>query len=149
MNVSFKTAEESDTLSLINMMEEFYEFFGYPFDKESTQANLFMLIRDKSIGYVWLILSENIIIGYVVLTFAFSFEFKGRTAFIDELFLKTAYRAKGIGRTVIEFVEEKAKNLGVRVIHLEVEKDNIQGQKLYLSKGFVDNNRKLLTKYLS
>jgi len=71
----------------------------------------------------------------VVLAFGFSFEYKGRDAFIDELFLKEAYRKKGIGGQTMRFVEQQAKELGVHAIHLEVEKSNRTGAGFTINKA--------------
>jgi GNAT superfamily N-acetyltransferase len=84
----------------------------------------------------------------VVLTFGFSFEYGGRDAFIDELYLEAAHRGKGIGGLTIDFVSEQAKVLGVKALHLEVERHNDWGNRLYRKKGFGGNERHLLTKWL-
>ena len=78
----------------------------------------------------------------------FSFEYGGHDALVDEFFLKEEYRSLGIGGKTIDFVSAQAKILNINALHLEVELDNINARNLYLKKGFVDNNRTLLTKRL-
>jgi ribosomal protein S18 acetylase RimI-like enzyme len=98
------------------------------------------------LGRLWLIEVENQIAGYVCLAFCFSFEYGGRDAFIDEFFIKTKFRSQGIGQQTMDFLENASKKLGVNSIHLEVEKHNEAGSKLYLKKGYTDTGRHLLTK---
>ena len=148
MTISFKEAKEQNINELLAMMEKFYAFFNYPFDKELTTLNLFKFIAERNLGRIWTIYEDNHLIGYVVLAFGFSFEYKGVDAFVDELYISESHRSKGIGKHVMAFIEEQARKEGIKTIHLEVEKDNIRGERLYLKEGFIDNHRKLLTKYL-
>lgn len=87
-------------------------------------------------------------VGYIVLAFGFSFEYQGHDGFIDECFIKDGYRKKGIGGKAMEIVEAEAATLGIRALHLEVERDNEKGNRLYVKQGYRNNNRLLLTKRL-
>jgi ribosomal protein S18 acetylase RimI-like enzyme len=148
MVVSFRHPEEESIEEVIGLMSEFYKFFNYPFDETLTRENLVLLINNKHLGRISTIWADNSLIGYLVLGFGFSFEYKGVDAFVDELFLIEEYRNRGIGGKVMDYIQELATASGIKVIHLEVEKDNTVGERLYLQKGFLDKNRKLLTKYL-
>jgi len=126
------------------MMKDFYSIDNYSFDSELGKENLIKFINTKELGRLWLIQIDEKIVGYVVLTFGFSFEYKGRDAFIDELYLKANYRNQGFGKTTLEFLNRKAKEIGINAIHLEVEKHNEKGNKLYESQGFKTTNRRML-----
>ena len=82
----------------------------------------------------------------MVLAACLSFEFKGFPALIDELYLMDSYRGKGIGGQVIDFVEAQAQLMQIKALHLEVERHNEQGKKLYEKKGFKEHGRALMTK---
>lgn len=87
--------------------------------------------------------------GYVVLTLSFSFEYRGRDAFIDELYVEPAYRRRGFGRMLMEFAEQRAKELGVNALHLEVDHGNDPAMELYRNIGYADHDRYLMTKWLT
>jgi GNAT superfamily N-acetyltransferase len=146
MNIQYSLAGEKDIPLLLQMMERFYAIDGYHFDSPVSRANLESFISNEYLGRIWLIANESAIIGYVVLTFCFSFEFKGRTAFVDELFLNESYRGKGIGGQVLDFVDGHAKELGLKALHLEVERHNEKGKRLYVKKGFKEHERALMTR---
>lgn len=148
MEISFQHPDESSIDGVVELMRQFYSHFNYPFDEVLTRKNLILLISNKNLGRISTIWFDGKMIGYVVLAFGFSFEYKGIDAFVDELFLIDGYRSKGIGGVVMVYVEQLANECGIKVVHLEVEKDNAIGERLYLKKGFIDKNRKLLTKYL-
>ena len=145
MKVDFDLARKKDVPEILTMMEQFNSIDNYPFDRVKTEINLLEFLADQNLGRTWLIKIEHLVIGYFVLAYGFSFEYGGRDAFIDELYLKSEYRRKGIGRLVIDFIKQQAPKLGVGVIHLEVEQHNAGGVKLYTETGFKENGRKLLS----
>jgi ribosomal protein S18 acetylase RimI-like enzyme len=84
----------------------------------------------------------------VVLTVSFSFEYRGRDAYIDELYIAEEHRGRGIGRRAMAYVEKMARELGVNAMHLEVSRDNTAALELYRRIGYVDHGRYLMTKWL-
>lgn len=141
MEPEFNTAMESDFAEILQMMKEFNAIDNCPFDKEISENNLREFIQNKYLGKLWTISNDNIVIGYIILTFGFSFEYKGRDAFIDEFFIKESYRNKGVGKKTMEFITMEAKDLGVNTIHLEVKNSNENANRLYFKSGYIGNNR--------
>ncbi len=146
MKIYFEIATDTDVPEIIKMMEQFNSIDKYPFDKTLIRENLLKFLADQSLGRALLIKSDDFIIGYIILAFGFSFEHGGRDAFIDEFFLKTEYRQKGIGKLAMDLIQEVAQRLGIKAVHLEVERHNEVGTKLYIEKGYKDNGRMLLSK---
>ena len=146
MNIEFKIAREEHVPEILLMMEQFNAIDNYPFEKEKTKQNLLAFLADPNLGKSWIIKYNDLVIGYFVLAFGFSFEYGGRDAFIDELFLKQEFRRKGVGKLTMDFIQSEAPKFGVKVIHLEVEQHNEGGVKLYEEKGFKNNGRILLSK---
>lgn len=133
----------------LDLMETFYAIDSYPFDREKAAVCIKEFSENEELGRFFLIYSDGILAGYVVLTFGYSFEYLGRDAFLDELFISPDFRGKGIGNKAITFLEEEAQKLAVNAIHLEVESSNPNAQKLYRNRGFSGNKRALLTKRIS
>ena len=121
----------------------------YAFDEGTAREALEEFITDSSLGSIWLIETDGAPIGYVALTLCYSFEYHGRNAYIDELYIDAAYRGQGIGRQTLRFIEEECRRLRVRAIHLEVERANVIGQALYAKFGFDDHDRYLMTKWVA
>ena len=131
------------------MMQEFYAIDNYPIDIEVSKQLFKEFVSNENLGKAFLICHSNEgriseIIGYVILTFIFSFEYKGRIAFLDELYISKNFRGKGIGKQTIDFIKQEATQLNVKLIYLEVENHNVNAQKLYLANDFETHNRKLL-----
>ena len=141
---SFKPLEITDIEVITQMMQDFYAIDNYPMDVEVAK-NLFQeFISNEHLGKSWMIYSENEIVGYIILTFIFSFEYGGKIAFVDELFIKETARGKGIGKEAIQFIQREVPKLSLKLLYLEVEPHNENAQKLYLAHDFEFHNRKLM-----
>jgi len=141
---TFKPLEIIDISTITQMMQDFYAIDNYPIDVEVAK-NLFQkFISSEHLGISWLIYSENEIVGYIIVTFIFSFEYGGKIAFVDELFIKEIARGKGIGKQAIQFIQAEVAKLSLKLLYLEVEPHNENAQKLYLAHDFELHNRKLM-----
>ena len=142
--IQFKPLVISDIDIIVKMMQEFYAIDNYPMYIEISKSLFNEFIADKNLGKSWLILNEDEIVGYVILTFIFSFEYQGKIAFLDELYLTEKARGKGIGSQAVAFIIEESKKLSLKLIYLEIENHNQNAQKLYIASGFELHNRKLM-----
>ncbi|HEX2091841.1 MAG TPA: GNAT family N-acetyltransferase [Longimicrobiaceae bacterium] len=147
--VVFERADATRTELLVEMMREFYAFEHLPWDEEAARRGLGMILEDGSLGEVWLIRRGGAMAGYFVLAFGFSLEFRGRDAFLDEIYIREEHRGGGLGRGAIRKAEEVCRARGVRALHLEVERKNTGAQAFYRTLGFEDHDRYLLTKWVS
>lgn len=141
---TFKPLEITDISTITQMMQDFYAIDNYPMNIEVAKELFHEFISNEHLGKSWLIYYENEIVGYLILTFVFSFEYSGKIAFIDELFIKETARGKGIGKEAIQFIQQEVPKLSLKLLYLEVEPHNENAQKLYLAHDFVIHNRKLM-----
>ena len=144
----FRVASESDAELLLGMMRDYYLFDGHVFHEARARAAWLEFLRDLGFGRAWLICDRQTPVGYVVLTLGYSLEFLGRDAFIDELYLVEAYRGRGWGRLTLDFVEDEARAMGVRAIHLEVVRANVKAGEVYRRAGYVDHEHRLMSKWI-
>ena len=142
--ISFKPLEIADIEVITQMMQNFYAIDNYPMDVEVAKTLFQEFISNEHLGKSWLIYSENEIVGYIILTFIFSFEYGGKIAFLDELFIKETARGKGFGKEAIQFIQGEVPKLSLKLLYLEVEPHNENAQKLYLAHDFELHNRKLM-----
>ena len=149
MDVAFKLADVADIDLLIEFMQEFYEFDRLAFNEQAARPALRLILSNDSFGRVWLIQVNGSPVGYIVLTLSFSLEFRGRDAFIDEIYIREQHRGRGVGRRALEFVEGACRPLGVLALHLEVGRNNTNAQALYRKSGFEDHDRYLMTKWVA
>ncbi len=145
----FRVAEASDAELLLDFIQAYYAFDGHGYDREKARAALIALLQNPSFGRAWLILDGDSPVGYAVLCFGYSLEWLGRDAFVDEFYLREAYRGRGWGRKSMTFLEDAARELGVRTLHLEVMEGNSAALHLYEAIGFHKHQSAFLSKLIA
>jgi ribosomal protein S18 acetylase RimI-like enzyme len=148
VNPTFSRAGRNSLEQLLALMAEFYAGEALPYDEALARKGLDLLFTDESLGRAWFIEVEGECAGYLVLAASFSLEFHGRDAFVDELYVRPAYRGRGLGTHALERAMAECRALGIHALHLEVDHDNPQARALYERLGFVDHDRHLMTKWL-
>lgn len=145
----FRPAAEPDVDVIIEMMRGYYAEDGYPFAEAEARAAAVELIRGDALGCLWVAQDRDRVIGYFAVTLGFSLEYRGRDAFVDELFIAEEFRGKGLGREALKIAESYCRERGVKALHLEVERHRNTAFELYRRNGFKDDDRHLLTKFLT
>ena len=142
--ITFQNLQQSQIDSIVSMMRDFYAIDNYPINIEESKQLFETFIANSNLGKAWLIYKGEEVIGYVILTFVFSFEYKGILAFLDELYIKNEHQGKGFGKQAVQFIQQVSSQLNVKMLYLEVEQHNENAQKLYLAQDFEVHNRKIL-----
>jgi len=145
---TFRPAADRDIDTILGFMRLLYAQDGLAFDEPAARAALAGIVRDRSLGLVWMIDEGPEAVGYMVLTLGYSLMYRGRDAFVDELFIRADRRRRGIGRKAMAIMEQACRDLEVRALHLEVELANAAAQALYRKFGFVDHDQYLMTRHL-
>jgi ribosomal protein S18 acetylase RimI-like enzyme len=148
MPVHFHLVEEKDLPRLLELMREFYRDQGMNFDEEVARTGVRKTLLDTTLGSAYLILRDQQLAGYFVLTSCFSLEFHGKFALLDELYIREPFRKQKLGTAVIEFAEGICKKMGMKAMRLEVGHANQAAQSLYNKLGFHQELRHLFTKWL-
>lgn len=142
--ITFQNLQQIQIVTIVSMMQDFYAIDNYPFDVAESIQLFETFITNPNLGKAWLIYQEEEIIGYFILTYVFSFEYRGILAFLDELYIKKEHQGKGFGKEAVRFIQKASSQLNVKMLYLEVEQHNENAQKLYLAHDFVNHNRKIL-----
>jgi len=146
-----RKATLDDIPILVDLMQEFYAEANYPLDKHWAAASFSAFMQNESLGAVWIIFYDSEPAGHVVLTIRFSMEYGGFDAFIDDLFICSPYRRRGLGRVALRTPFDECERRKVRAVHVEVGHDNVAAKALYQSYGLepYDNERLMLTARLA
>ena len=148
MPITLKPLSPTDLPLLERFVRAYYAEDGLTFDPERQPAALRALVDDEPLGHGWFVDLDGESKGYVVLTLSFCIEAGGRDGIIDELYLESELRNRGIGRQVLDLVEAEARRLGLNKLYLEVAHGN-RAIELYRRAGFVDHHRYLMSKLLA
>jgi ribosomal protein S18 acetylase RimI-like enzyme len=143
---AFQQAGPNDLKRVLAFVKLYYEFDGIAFRAGQVRAALEILLRDPTLGRVWIIHSLQRDVGYLTVTFGFDLELGGRVATITEFYLVSAHRRRGLGTKAVRYVEAMCRELGIGAIELQVERDNTEARSFYRKLGFEAHDRIPLSK---
>ena len=138
-------ASSVDIPKLVALMAEFYAEAGYALNSQRAADAFAALLSDEKLGFVWFIRSNGDDVGYLVLTLCYSMEFGGTNAYVDDLFVKPAFRGAGLGTAALRELREFCNERGFRAIHVETGRENVAALTVYRRVGFAEIDRTLLT----
>ncbi len=136
MDFVIRKITQSDFDEVFAMMKTFYNspaVFTNGSD-EIFQSDIAACLDEKCPfldGFVFV--AKNEIIGYAMLAKSFSTEFGKPCIWLEDLYLKPAFRGNGIIPSFIKFVENNYQN---SVFRLEVEDENKHAVHVYEKTGF-------------
>ena len=142
-------ATASDVDLLLELMHEFYQNEHLVFEEQAVRRGLGQILGNSAFGIIYIMTLDADLCGYVVLTFGFSLEFGGRTALVDELYVREEFRGRGVGRAALVQVDETCRLQSIPAVRLEVDMANTMALELYRRAGYVAHDRYLLTKWLA
>jgi ribosomal protein S18 acetylase RimI-like enzyme len=134
--IRFRPATPADAAALRRLVRKYYASDQIKFDPRRVHPGLQRLLEDRKLGRAWFILRGRKVIGYVVVTFGFDYEFGGRVATITDLYLEPPQRGEGFGRRALAHVERFCRDAGFPALELQVERHNLRAARLYRSFGF-------------
>jgi ribosomal protein S18 acetylase RimI-like enzyme len=120
---------------------------GIAIDAPVLEAALERLLRDPSLGDVWLVERDRAVVGYAIVTYSYDLEFGGRDAWLTELWIDPEARGGGAGSEALRLLDPELRARGVGALHLQVRADN-PALRLYERHGFVASTRVTMTRRL-
>jgi len=75
-------------------------------------------------------------VGLAALSFTWSLEHGGRSAWLEELYVEPPYRGRGIGRALLRAACRAAARAGAAAVDLEVDAAHTRAARLYAREGF-------------
>jgi GNAT superfamily N-acetyltransferase len=144
MKAEIKIASIADLEILLPFVRLFHEFENFQIVDDRRKSSLINLLNNQDLGNIWLIYVDLHPVGYIALCAGYSIEFGGKDAFVDEFYISSDFRGKGIGRQTLEFIKLAAKDLNIRAIHLEVARTNTNAHRLYERSDFKTREKYIL-----
>jgi diamine N-acetyltransferase len=149
MPISIARATPADLESLLPILRHMQEADPWtePFHEPTVRAALAELLQNPVYGVIYIAHLDSALIGYVAICFDYSLEYRGKGAWIDELFVESSHRGKGIGTQLLDLAETASREHNAKFLHLEVTHGNAAIE-LYRRRGFLDHQRYLMSKDL-
>lgn len=133
--IRFRQANLRDMDVLLELIEAYYAHDEIPFDEARVRRGLSDLLTHPGFGSAWLISRGGQVAGHFLLTYGFDLEFGGRQATVTELYIRPAYRRRGLGRAALDQVASILRAQGIGAFELQVEADNHEALAFYAAVG--------------
>ena len=144
MKVAIREATEKDIGILLNFEKGIVEH-ERPFDNSLKEGeihyyDLIGLIRsDKAVVFVAVVDEEVIGSGYAKILTAEAYLKHNEYAYLGFMYVKPAFRGKGINQIILESLVGWAKSRQLTEVRLDVYDENTMAKKAYLKAGFKPN----------
>ncbi|MDO4550399.1 MAG: GNAT family N-acetyltransferase [Planctomycetia bacterium] len=127
------TAEDQE--KYLQMSEEFYNSSAvlHPIRQEYREKTFMEMMKSDLYLIGFILEIDEHCAGYALLSRSFSPEAGGAVIWLEEIYLRPAFRGRGMGREFFLFLEE---NYPVSRYRLEVSPENKHAVQLYLSLGY-------------
>ncbi len=109
--------------------------------RATLEAAVARLVAEPQLGRILVADADGEIVGVAVMSWVFSLEHGGRSAWLDELYVVPAHRNGGIGAALLETACAAAAAHGARAMDLEVEAGHERVFSLYERRGFARHQR--------
>lgn len=141
MTTAIHLATPEDAPRLLPLISAFHAEYGIDRSDDAREAALDPLLQGSPLGAVWLLGLAKAPTGYVIITFGWSMELGGMDAFVDELYVRPKVRKRGIASEALMTIAHSLGDVGVKALHLEVDKTDEATQRLYTRARFKPRDR--------
>ena len=135
MVIIIRKIKAADREEYIKMAEEFYrsDVVSHTISKENFENAFEDALNGNLYIELYILEYEGVTAGYAAIALTYTTEGGGKTAWLDELYIREQFRGKGLGRSVIKFLQ---KDKSIKRIRLEITPENERAKALYKSEGF-------------
>lgn len=143
-----RKAGAADVEALARLVRAYYEFDGIDYNEAKARPAIDRLLRDDRLGAAWLVDVGGSLAGYAMGTWGFDVEFGGRFLLLTDLYVESAKRGAGFGKSLLAAVEAYAREGGAGAIEGQVMRGNERARGFYHAWGFQFPDRLLMSRKL-
>ena len=132
MSATIRRATEQDYPAILALIKEFSLFQGTP---EKVTITLEQMKEERALFQCFVAETETgEVVGFASFFFAY-YSWTGKALYLDDLYVKEAYRKQGIGKKLLEAVIDLATTSGCKKLRWQVSKWNANAIEFYKSIG--------------
>ncbi|WP_429499907.1 N-acetyltransferase family protein [Robbsia andropogonis] len=135
--VLVRSANADDVLPLSYLFDAYRQFYGKAPDLALAHTFLADRIRKQDSTILVAIANDGEMAGFTQLYPTFSSVSAQEALILNDLFVGTTYRKRGVGRVLLDAAINTARQKSVAWVSLQTAKTNTAAQSLYRSMGFV------------
>ena len=141
MSPSISLAEPADLPELVRLLGAQLAEHDIPATDASMTNAVRGMLEDPRRGFILVARLEGRPVGLAYLSFTWTLEHGGLSAWLEEMYVEPALREKGIGTALLTKAIEHAREMGAAAIDLEVVQGHERAARLYEREGFRPHQR--------
>jgi GNAT superfamily N-acetyltransferase len=134
--VRIDRATSADMDPIARLLVEQFDEHDIQTSGEVLEQAIAAILQNEGLGLFLVARDGGDVIGLAVLSFAWTLEHGGKSAWLDELYVIPEHRGRGVGRELLDRVMGEARVLGCKAIDLEVEEAHRRVEHLYQREGY-------------
>jgi GNAT superfamily N-acetyltransferase len=136
-----RRAAASDAAAVVRLLTAQLRGLGVFTPESEIASAVGGMLREGSRGFILLATLRGIPIGVAYVSFIWTLEHGGHSAWLEELYVVPEHRGRGTGRRLLLSAIRDARKHGCRALDLEVERRHPRAAPLYRREGFVRLDR--------
>jgi ribosomal protein S18 acetylase RimI-like enzyme len=145
---TIEKATPTDLEALQQMLGRQFAGHGIELAGPALAQAVAQVLQEEGLGFFVLARQGDEIAGVAAISFAWTLEHGGKSAWLDELYVVPEYRGQGLGTALLAGAEREIVRAGCAAIDLEVDKAHARAERLYRRAGFQPLARSRWVKYL-
>ncbi len=134
-----------DLPKIFKLAQAYWKFEKLPgFSPNAYKKLVTKILKTPALGKIWVAVERDQLIGYLVVVFLMSLEYGGISSEVDELYVESSKRGRGVGEALLTAAWQKMYEKRVVRISLRVGKSNKKGIRFYRKIGFLERNEFLV-----
>ena len=136
MDVQFSRPSRHDLSIILELLGRQFQEHQIEVPEAALSSAVEAMLADIRLGFFLLAQTGEQNVGLACVSFCWTLEHGGKSAWLDELYVLPEHRSRGIGGLLIEEVLKEAKELGCAAVDLEVDIEHHRAERLYKRYGF-------------
>lgn len=136
MTTAISLAGPTDDTQVLSLMARYHAERGFDYDDLHRATVAAPLLDSSPLGAIWLIGPARAPLGYVLVTFGWSIQYGGMTGTVEEVFIRSSVRKRGIGTEVLHAIAVSLGNAGINALHVKLEGEDTDIERFCTRVGF-------------
>lgn len=131
-----QVARSDDLQAVLGLMKRQFQEHEIDVPEERLRTAVAAMLEKPDLGFFLAVRQQGKAVGMACVSFCWTLEHGGKSAWLDELYVLPAYRGAGLGGALLQTALSKARASGCAAVDLEVDIEHHQAENLYRRAGF-------------
>jgi ribosomal protein S18 acetylase RimI-like enzyme len=141
MCAALTLAKPEDLDRLDGLVGACHQEIGQEMDADQRRIGLQHALADSPHAAVYLIGPVRAPVGYVLLSFGWSLERVGHHCTVDQIYVRSGVRSRGIASEVLSKLTAMLKSTGIKTVYIQYSEDDAKSKRLFQRAHFKDGRQ--------